>query len=182
MEVTKIRGATGQQVYDRIESELGKYGFRIGLGGSVNVRPTYVSFTVELADDAGRNVHIGYNYTERKINKLGWDDWVFVNGMINRVLDDMQVSANVQSLKGQFVIRRGTQKFVEDDWADQRHRNVGSIMEPVSLFKQNQPSEERIWPLDYARGVRVKAHKRRVRKPRPAGGGLHYTGQFDEET
>ena len=164
MEITKIRGSTGQQVFDRIGSELEKYGFRIGLGGSVHVRPTYVSFTVELADDAGRNIHIGYGYKKRKLNKLGWNDWVFVNGLVNRVLDEMSVSANVQTLKGQFVIRRDTQKFTEDDWEDQKWRNVGSIIQPVHLVEQYQPSPERVQPQDYARGVRVrvKSYKRRT--------------------
>ncbi len=162
MEITKIRGATGQQVYDRIEQELERAGYRISRAGSVNIRPTYISFTVEIeTEKVGHNIHIGYDYKEKRINKLGWDDWVYVNNLVNNILDEMNVSANVQTLKGQFVIRRGTQRFSEDDWEDQKYRNVGSVVQPVSLVAQNQPAPERVMPWDYMRGVRVKQHRRK---------------------
>ena len=162
MEITKIRGATGDEVYNRIEKELGRAGYRTA--GSARVRPTYVSFAVELeTTKVGHNIHIGYDYKEKRINKLGWDDWVYVNNLVNNVLDEMSVSANVQTLKGRFVIRRGTQRFSEHDWEEERSTNVGSVMQPVSLSEQHRPAPERVMPWDYMRGVRVKAHRRRKR-------------------
>ena len=173
MEITKIRGATGDEVYSRVNSALEAGGFRLD---NPRVNPTNVAFKVSLeVSVAGHNInpHAESRYQTfggkpprglyRKGMHLGWQDWVWVNNTINDVLDDMKVSANVQSLKGKFVIRRGMQHFGERDWAEMRYTNVGSMMAPVYLEDAWRPAENRVLPEDVKRGVHVKPYKRRRR-------------------
>lgn len=159
MEITRIRGATGDQVLDRVEKAIKAGGFRLA---NASAGPTWARMTFELETTlVGHNIHIGFRGSERRINKLGWDDFVWVNNTINDVLDEMKVSANAQSLKGKFVIRRGHTRFTEQDWEENKWMNVGSIMEPVMLAEQHRPAPERVLPEEFQRGVRVRPHKRR---------------------
>ena len=171
MEITKIRGSTGPDVYNAVRQELESGGFRLD---NSRVAPTHVAFKVNLeVSKVGHNLspyaeaepyfYSGKKKTGmyRKGMSLGWSDWVWVNNHINDVLDRMNVSANVQSLKGQFVVRRGMQRFEEADWEDNKYRNVGSIMSPIMAGDAWRPAENRVLPDAAARGVRVKPYKRR---------------------
>ena len=47
-----------------------------------------------------------------------WDQRVQFNDMVNQVLNDLNISANVTS--GPFTIRKGLDNFDESDWEDQK--------------------------------------------------------------
>jgi len=77
----------------------------------------------------------GYNrstWSGRRSRCLTWDEWVEVNGTVNGVLDEMQVSANVTTLNGKFKIRQGFRSYNEDDWEELKWENVGSVMNPIT--------------------------------------------------
>ncbi len=158
MEITKIRGATGQDVMSAIEKALIGGGFQVS---NRRVGPTRVGFKVDLNTElAGHNIS---PHTGRKGTSLGWNDWVWVNNTINDVLDEMNVSANAQSLHGVYVIRRGSQRFGERDWQEGAWRNVGSMVNPVYAIDAWRPADNRVLPQAFKRGVRVRTYKRRQR-------------------
>jgi len=68
----------------------------------------------------------------RRTRSLSWADWVEFNGLVNAVLDEFKVSANVSTLGGKFIIRRGTRAYTEADWAHLGYQNVGSTYQPVA--------------------------------------------------
>jgi hypothetical protein len=161
MEITRIRGATGEDVEKELVPELARGGFQLS---NKRVGKTHFAFKIDL-DTAMVGHNLSPYYTHRKGSFLGWNDWVWVNGKVNDVLDRMGVSANVQTLNGQFVIRRGTQRFDERDWEDNAYRNVGSIIKPIMAIDAWTPAEDRVSPDDaYYRGARKEVHVRRSQR------------------
>lgn len=129
MEITRIRGERKDVIIDRLENTIKNLGY------DVTVEPADAKIMisdVRLSDKwiAER----GYNispYTGRRGRILGWKNWVKVNNTINKVLDELDVSANVRSLHGMFMVREGKKKFTEDDWEERAYDNVGSVIHPV---------------------------------------------------
>jgi hypothetical protein len=85
--------------------------------------------TDEYVKKYGRNVN---GYSGRRSRYLSWEDWVEFNDAVNDVLDENRISANAQSLAGQFVQRHGLTRMTRDDWEGGYHRNVGSMINPIS--------------------------------------------------
>jgi len=102
-----------------------------GFGFYGNVRHDPFEFRNIRVDPAtrGYNVHAR---TGKRTRSLSWADWVEFNAVVNEVLDHFRVSANVSTLGGKFVIRRGKKAYTEDDWRDLKYENVGSMMQPMS--------------------------------------------------
>ncbi len=76
----------------------------------------------------------GYNISQlgKRGRVLNWDDWVKVNNLVNKQLDTADISANVSSLGGKFVIRAGTEAKTEEDWEALSLENVGSVVSPIT--------------------------------------------------
>ena len=129
MEITKISGATKEEIINRLESAFKKLGYDADIkraDGKITIS------NVRLSDRWIKEK--GYNispYTGRRGRVLGWKNWVEVNNMINKVLDELGVSANVRSLHGTFIIRKGMRKYTEEDWEERAWDNVGSLIQPV---------------------------------------------------
>ena len=79
----------------------------------------------------------------RKMNAtyLEWDDWVAFHGLINGVLDTMQVSADVwtlpQDVQGKFYVRRGTLARVKFDYEEE----YNSIGRPIRVWNTGTPDQ-----------------------------------------
>lgn len=130
MEITKIVSDVSRNVIiDSLNNRIKNLGF------DSFVRPTDSKITISDVRLGDKWVaEKGYNvspYTGRKGRVLGWKNWVQVNNTVNKVLDELDVSANVSSLHGEFIIRKGKEKFTEDDWEDKAYDNVGSVIKPV---------------------------------------------------
>ncbi len=129
MEITRIKGERKDVIIVRLKNAIKNLGY------DVSVEPADNKITVSDVRLSDKWVaKKGYNvspYTGRKGRILGWKDWVKVNNTINKVLDELGVSANVRSLHGLFMIREGEKKFTEVDWDERAYDNVGSIVQPV---------------------------------------------------
>ena len=98
-----------------------------------------VRLSDEYVKEKGRNVS---PFTGRRGRILGWENWVEVNDAINDVLDKKDISANVKSLGGLFIIREGKDRKTESDWEERAYDNVGSIMAPVYRIDAWRPEED----------------------------------------
>ena len=125
--VTKIRGATSQEVAQALLKGFRENGF----DAQVHVKnPTSVGYTLRV-DTKARGYRVS-PYTGRRGNVMGWEDWFDANNLVNDALDKMNVSANISSLGGKFKIREGTKRFGRGDWYHLENENVGSQFEPVA--------------------------------------------------
>lgn len=129
MEVTRIRGESKEVIIDRLEKTIKKLGY------DVNVEPADAKIMISDVRLSDKWIaEKGYNispHTGRRGRILGWKNWVQVNNTVNKVLDELDVSANVRSLHGVFMIREGEKKFTEEDWEERAYDNVGSMVEPL---------------------------------------------------
>jgi len=97
----------------------------------------YIAGSILLTDNFkakfGRNLN---EFSGRKSSHLSWDNYLVVNQTLNELLDAYGISANITSLKGKFVIRRGMTTYTDSDWELLRWENVGSWMQPVRRDEQ----------------------------------------------
>ena len=128
-EMVKITRGLREELLDRgIACDVGRR-----TGSSIDI--TGCRLSQEYIDEYGYNLSPYAEMFGGKLRRgriLGWEDWVEVNDAINDVLDEQDVSANVQSLGGKFKIRRGRDRMRRDDWEDLAYENVGSMMHPIS--------------------------------------------------
>lgn len=78
---------------------------------------------------------------KKRTKFLEWDDWVEFHGIVNDVLDQHQVSADVwskpQDAKGKFYMRRGRQRRHRYEW-DAR---VGSFGREIRVWNLGTPDQ-----------------------------------------
>jgi len=137
MKITRIRGATPEQVANGIRNSFTKLGYKANISvDGVAVQVQNVRLSDEWVEKYGRNVN---SWSGRRGRYLGWENWVQVNNTINRVMDRLHASGNAQSLGGKFKIREGNRKFTRDDWDDLAYENIGSMVNPVYRKDQYLP-------------------------------------------
>ena len=137
MKITRIQGAEPNFVANAVSTALKQAGYSNYAGTkdhSVNISD--IRLSPSYVEKYGRNI---FAYSGRRGNVLGWVNWVEVNNTINRVLDKMNVSANVHSLHGQLKVREGMHSFTEKDWEAFGQRNVGSMMSPIRAMDAWSP-------------------------------------------
>lgn len=139
MEITRISGASTEEVQNALTEKL------VGLGFDFTILPrTSTSFEIrdiriapERLQSEGYNYRMfpyaaGFSKHPRRTRALTWDNWIEVNGSVNEVLDRMNVSANVKTLGGKFKIREGTHAYTAQDWSELGRENVGSQVSPIT--------------------------------------------------
>lgn len=150
MDIRRIKGAKAIEVAHVIQARLRRNGYDSYAmpvsGTGVNV--SNIRLSSNYIRKYGRNLS---PYTGRRGNVLGWDNWVHVNAIVNKALDEAHVSANVQTLSGKFRIREGKKKFTRKDWEQFAGENVGSVVHPVA--------REDAWLPENPQKVRKKLEK-----------------------
>lgn len=140
--ITSIKGTDEEKA--RLVYELRQQLMELGYDAEVFRKGAGISLgQVRLNDE--RILERGYNvnqFSGRRGRYLTWDDWVEVNNAINQIFDDMKISANIKSLGGKFVIRKGDKAYTEDDWEDLAYENVGSQMRPMQRRDIYESEEE----------------------------------------
>jgi len=140
MKIKKIQGASREAIMHSLKKEFDRLGY------DVFVSPENAG--IDLANFRLSDAYVskyGYNispYTGHRGRVLGWYNWVQVNNTINRILDRMNVSANVHSLHGKFKVREGKWSFNEEDWEEFANENIGSIVRPVARRDAWLPEKE----------------------------------------
>lgn len=121
MEIRKIRIFNRPPTKDEllmlateIERALLSKGYEsyVKIVNSTRIDVTEVRLSEEYVNRFGHNRN---NYSGRRGRILTWINWVIVNNTVNRILDRYDVSANVDSLHGRIIIRRGKESFSEGD-------------------------------------------------------------------
>ena len=110
-----------------LEQKLREKGYSVNID-TVSGRLTFHDFRL-IPEITGYNISA---YTQKRGRILNWDDWIKVNKIVNQQLDKENISANVSSLGGKFVIRAGTEAKTERDWSTLSLENVGSEVSPVA--------------------------------------------------
>jgi len=113
----------------RIEKELAEIGYK----SDVSVKEGHLELgRVRLNDNYLDKKGYNIGREGRRGRYLGWDNWVEVNNKLNSVFGELDLSANINSQKGEFKVRSGRVAMTEADWNEGGNRNVGSMVSPVS--------------------------------------------------
>lgn len=137
--INRIKKAQPEQIADNVRKNLSNAGYKANVtlqGKAVNVGQ------IRLA--SGHNEQVASTKSGfRKTNALSWDDWVNVNRLLNKSVDQAHGEANISSLHGKFKIREGKHEFTEADWEDLKYENVGSQMNPITRYDYIQPGHDK---------------------------------------
>ena len=170
MEIRKIRFVFGRghnvrtytptvdeirEIAEKIDNALYECGFRSPYGTVIKDYGRYYIVISNVRLDKtvwGLNVSpymeaIGYEKGVKRYPILNYWQWGIVNVVINVILDLNNVSANVRSLKGTFVIREGVQKYGFVDWSHMEDHNIGSVMYPIMWAEAWRPYSEMLFSV-----------------------------------
>jgi len=150
MDIRRIKGARASEVARIIQARLRRNGYSSSANpvSSTGVNVSDIRLSQEYINKYGHNVS---PFSGRRGRYLGWDNWVQVNAIINKALDEAHISANVKSLGGKFRIREGRKRFTRSDWEGLSGENVGSMVRPVA--------REDAWYPENPEKVRKKLEK-----------------------
>lgn len=134
MKITFIRDKQGSKItserLDRmacyIERSMEAIGFEtkaivknssridLTLGGSCfRIIPEKLGYNASYTPFSGSQYKLGYKRTRVPT----WDQRVEFNNMLNKILDNYEVSANIKAME--LIIRQGTKSYNENDWFEQ---------------------------------------------------------------
>lgn len=150
MDIRRIKGSNPVDVARILRNRLKRNGYDsyaepVGKSG---VHLSDIRLSQKYVNRFGRNLS---PFTGRRGNILGWNNWVHVNAVINKVFDELGASANISTLKGKFQVREGKKRFTRKDWEQFAGENVGSIVSPVA--------REDAWLPENPKKVREKLKK-----------------------
>jgi len=113
-----------------------------------------------------------FSYGKQRRGKiLGWYDWIDFNIAINDVMDDLKISANVDSRDtygGHFVIRRGLDSASPSDWDDLEWENIGHQDNPLfrpDLWKSEGKGRVGFWKDEAKKRLAVLKRQKVVLPP-----------------
>jgi len=158
MEVRKIEKVTGEKLSksELIELcyEIEKLLSELGFKATADVKN---STCITISGVRVNTKAWGYNispYTGRRGNILNFYQWALINYALNVLFDLKEISANIKSLGGLFVIREGTEKARYGDWEHREYDNVGSVFNPIMRVEAWLPENSEKFATQYANAIR----------------------------
>lgn len=150
MKFTKMRQDGKKLTHEELEqlgrdlvNELGSVGFitdHFTINSSrIDLKVHMKSFTINvtrLGYNASYNPMMKYKAGYKRTNLPTWLQRVSYNNIVNRLLDENNISCNVTS--GPFTIRLGLDSMNQDDWLDQKpdylieNENRGFIIKRIN--------------------------------------------------
>lgn len=129
MYVRKIKGVDPDVLASEISSTFKKAGYNniINKKGKSGFSISDIRLSEAYVKKYGRNVN---DFSGIRGRYLGWDNWVEVNNLINKVVDKFHAEAKVDSLGGKFKIREGKRRYTEDDWEDIKYERGMNVWKP----------------------------------------------------
>lgn len=135
-EIDKVLNFLGfRSPYGSMITDYGKYFIRIS---NVRLDKTVWGLNVSPYQEV-----MGFRTPFKNQPILNYWQWGIVNVAINVILDVFNVSANVRSLNGLFVIREKTEKKDFYDWSIREDDNIGSFVYPIMRYEAWKPKDER---------------------------------------
>ena len=118
------------------------YDAPISVVNSTALNVGVITLTDAFIEKFGKNIQESTLGKSRRTKHLNYYQYVVVNKTINKVLDEMNVSADVKSWHDKLIIRKGKTSYSADDWEEFEYADVGSMMHPILWCDQNMNEKE----------------------------------------
>ena len=130
MKFTKVKAIDGRkvnrgEVIEGLQAFLNEAGFLTDTWGD---KSKLRRFRIDIKKH-GYNRH---TCTGRRTRSLSWGNWIDCNALVNEYFDNEGLTANISTLGGKFILRRGAEAYTAEAWEAIGGENCGSVINPIA--------------------------------------------------